>query len=77
MVRELRRTLYLRGKVVWQGGEVFAAEKLLVPMSNNAGELAVVLGAVHYEYPEEDWIIFKGYGVPRLEFDLQGVVPLG
>jgi hypothetical protein len=76
-VRALRKPLYFRGRVVWQSGESFAAEKLLVPMSGADGELAVVLGAVHYEYPEEDWIVFKGYGVPQLEFDLQGAKPLG
>lgn len=65
------RMMHVRGKVVWESGESIGAEKLLVPMADDNGALSVIVGALHYQYPKEDWVLFKGNGVPQLEFDLQ------
>ncbi len=51
VVLKRREMLYFRGKVIWPGRESIGAEKLLVPMSGENGDTAVILGALHYEYP--------------------------
>lgn len=71
MLLKLRKPLLQRGRVVWSECGSIGAEKLLVPLTDDAGELAVILGALHYEHPDEDWVLFKGGGVPSLAFDLE------
>jgi hypothetical protein len=65
----MREPLYRRGLLIWPGRENIGVERLMIPLADDAGELAVILGALHFAHPIEDLVLFMGAGKPRLEFE--------
>lgn len=58
---KIRRPVYLRGKYTWPGQEL-PVERLLIPLADDEGRLATILGAVHTDAPSDQMFLYTGLG---------------
>lgn len=59
---------YLRGRYVWPDRSV-DIERLLVPMTNDDGQLTTILGLTIPNTPTDTLLVFAGVGAAQLQID--------
>jgi len=62
------RPLYVRGRYEWPEMSI-EIERLLVPMTDETGNVTTILGAAIPDIPADTLLIFAGYGPARLVID--------
>jgi hypothetical protein len=55
---------FLPGAAVWPNGASIQYQRLLLPFTDDAGEVSLILGAVASDRSNDDLVFFKGLGRP-------------
>jgi hypothetical protein len=68
-VMKTRLPLFQPGKLIWPNEKSIGYERLLIPFSDDDGQVSLIMGAAGCDVSHGDLVLHKGKGLPRLVLD--------